>query len=167
VTKLNGLGRDAILASLPSMSKADLEAIQVVIGSLLRQGGSKAGLPQNDKPALLFGAMATVINLSQGYVPFVSTASGKAFAKNAPLALAFADRFTLARKAELAALLRWLMALMANDLLRQKIPVGPKTMSEALARLPEIFDRAYPGYMEACLTNLLLERVLKKQEKRK
>lgn len=151
------LTKDQIIGALPTLGHADLKAINAVTAHLLGQGLPDPQNHPNGPQAWLFVALQGVLN--GAYRPPDSL---KAFNKNAPAVIKFvADGFGvhfLDKKVEAMALLNGLVCLLRDDLKDRKVPVTYKTMTEHLPRLPEVFERSFPGYLDSGLAGLFLVR---------
>lgn len=154
--------KDDILAALPGLTVTDLKALQTLIGALLAEKVSTVSPAQNSQQALLFEALRAALDMPQGYTAFVNTPAGCTFNKNAPVMLAFIENtFKGAanwRKAARLAGMRWLFDLLTRSLRDSNIPVTRNTLCEAMVRMPEVFEHAYPDYIKSGLGAMLLFR---------
>ena len=163
-TSLRPVSKDQILGSLPTLTKADLQALQTVIGGLLGNGATKQAPNPNDPQVWLFEALAATLHLRQSYYPaFMASPVGKTFNKNAPVALGFmTDVFEVAMGSKTSAigLMRYLLGLLVADLKVKKVPVTRNSIVSNLIRLPEVFENAYPGYIQSGVAKLVMLSVI-------
>lgn len=151
--------RDDILAALPKLTRNDLLALQGVILSLL--GASK---PDDlSHPSLkLYSALTAICGASVPYATFLLSNHGKLFKKNTPAVMEFiAATFpNLKTKVEEQAVMRLVLGLVVDDLaarLRAKPSMG--MVASNLPRIPELFENAYPGYLESGLAHLIADKI--------
>ena len=150
--------KDTILAALPLLSPNDLLALQTVIDELLGQRAAQGPVAQNNPQAWFYEAMAGLLNSPQSYASFRVTTAGKQFIKNAPVMVDFVLlNFEQAKghKLKAMALMRHCLELLANDLRHKKVPVTRGTLTSNMARISEVFENNYPGYINGGLVGLI------------
>ena len=155
--------KDQILAALPTLSKGDLKAIQTVIGGFLVNGGSNEAWPPNNQQAWLIEAIWAASGQHTSRV--IGRTFKLAFNKNATAALSFMeDSFkpSLDNKVLALGAMRYLLSLLADDLKAKKIPVSPTTLVINLGRLPEVYEAAFPGYIQSGLAGLITNSIFGK-----
>lgn len=161
------LKRDQILAALPALSKADLKAIGAAVAALSAGGPTTNPEAPVGPQAVVFDAMAALCGARMGWGRFSTSASGKHFSQNAPVFSEFMQRAfgaALHRKVARLALAKLLLGLLANDLIKRRAPVSMGSLALNLHRVEEVFDRAYPGYLQAGLCNLVCQAALGKDK---
>ena len=153
------LTKNDILASLPSLNKADLEQLQAVIGKLL--GGSVE--PADPLAVDCFDALANALGLSIRLSNLTPALQGK-FNKKVVYVINFLNTDFAGwqdNKTKQIKFLRYMFALVKHDLETViKIQPTPTTMINNLHRMPEIYDSCFPGYRACGLASMVLEHVV-------
>jgi hypothetical protein len=141
--------KDQILAALPELSKADLHALQTVINGLIG--------PSSD----LTGPRAYLIDALKVYkLNPVSNPQKSAFNKHAPAAIDFmTEHFgtPMENKATAIALWRYVLLLLVDDLKGMGyVIISAKSVCLNLHRIPEVFNKSFPGYGKGQAAMLIL-----------
>lgn len=152
--------KEKVLALLTSLPKADLEAVQSVIASLL--GAQGANL--DPVTALVFEAISGALNGPTGALTLGAMPSSlqKALADKAPGLISFFDEhFKGWNKSKTLQILfvREMLLLLHNDLVAIGVKPTYKTMIFNLYRMPIAFETAFPEYLHCGLGSVFLKRL--------
>lgn len=151
---------EAMLASLPSLSAADLRALHdraavlLSIGGGARQQGKAAKLTADTFSSTLYDALTAELQQrtrasSAPYAVFLRTGAGKRYEQAAVLAQTAHERwYRSVTKAALISMCRMYAELIFDYLASCSLPAVWDTVSWAVQSLPVIVDQAYPGYAE-------------------
>lgn len=156
--------KDEIIAALPSLTRPDLEQIHALASSLL---GGHLGNVAGPAPTLagpLIEALGGAINAAMPLSNLTGTTTGKTFQKHLPAVGKFLDAHFngwSTNKLTQTAFLHMLMGLLRDDLKERGVTPSLGIMVSNLGRLPEIFDNAYPQYLEAGLGDMVLRHFKK------
>jgi len=157
------MSKDEILTALPSLKRADLEAIQAMATSLL---AGCVGVASNKGTAqqTTFDALAATISRPMPYSS-LTPALAKHYEANFPNLIIFFDRHFKgwdSNKITQTGFLRMIFGLIAADLKgREAIPsVG--SLIYNLPRIYEIVDNAFPGYLKANMGHMILKMFKKR-----
>lgn len=164
MTKIEGVKKDQILEALPGLSASDLTMIQATITGLLGGRIGNVAAPAGTLAAPLFEALCGAVNATVPLSNIVGTPTGKTFQKHVPPTQQFLDRYFKGwdRQAIVQmAFLRMLMELLCEDLKTRGAAPTVGVMVTNLLRLPEIFENAYPGYLDAGLGDMVLRHFTK------
>ncbi len=146
--------KDQIMGALPSLSQDDLKAIKTLAGALLQRGAPDTQNNPENAQGWLFVALAGVLNMGRGL-----PGSSKPFNKNAPVFLGFVAAYfakALHRKVDALAVMTALLRLISADLKAKHVPVTFNTMSNNLPRVAEIYEVAFPGYLDSGIAELFI-----------
>lgn len=159
--------KDRILAALPKLAQADLEAIHAMSGALLN--GRTAALPvQGGEPALtIFNALAATAGAAIS-LQTLSPKLRKAFdGKVGPLECYLSRHFSGWDKHKLSqmAFLQALFDLLKTNLMALELTPSLTLMINNLHRMPRIIEDAYPDYLQAGLGDLILKHYRVKNDR--
>lgn len=151
--------KDDILAALPKLTRPDLEAVQAVCTSLLggRTGHVAAGA--TTLAAGIFEALTGALNVSMSYSN-LPTATERQFRQKLPTFTSFLDKSFEGwnkNKVSQLAFLKMLFELLIADLRKRGAQPTIGIMVVNLNRMPEVFNDAFPGYIDAGLAKLVLK----------
>ena len=152
-----------ILASLPKLSHAELQEISAVIGHLLTAGAAVPIDEANPQVALSFDALSAALKLTAPLSSLPPALAVK-LAKQADPLWVFSHQHFEGwddNKLKQIAFLRLMFKLLKDDLTRIGIKPTYTTMVHNMHRMPEVFDSAYPGYRDAGLAYIILNRLIK------
>lgn len=154
--------KDELLAALPLLKRADLEAVHVTAAALLGGRLSSVTSPASPLVVLTYDALTTTLGLTVPYSAFMGTVPGKRFESRA---VSLGDFLTKAikgwdeTKVLQIAVLRLIFELLKENLKRRKINPTMASMTYNIGVIPKVFDDAFPGYIEAGLTAGILKRL--------
>lgn len=143
-----------IIAALPSLSVKGLAQVGAAVAHLVAQTAPAA--PQSP----LYGAVATVLGSQVSYAAFQRTGVHDHWQKNATTVTEFISvNFPEAASSTVLtiAIMRYLVQLLVSDLQRRSIPVSLGTIATHLARIPAVFEVAFPGYLAAGRADIVLK----------
>ena len=152
--------KDLILGALPSLKPADLQAIRAACEALLGQKAGKVAPKPNSPQAWLYEALQAVLGTN---LNTVSLTGGKQLDKNMPMAVDFFTKSfapAMKNRTKAVAVMKYVLNLLVVDLKYKKVPILPGTIATNLPRLPEVFDRCFPGYIHSSLTGLILNLMM-------
>jgi hypothetical protein len=163
VTKNAGVSKDQILGALPALNASDLTMVQAAVNQLL---GAATGATEPGAGPLgetVFSALGAALGLS---VPFAALPSdiARRFKNSLPPLVTFLDtNFDgwQANKITQLAFLRMLFGLLVDDLKRRGVNPMIGIIIVNMVRLPEVFNAAFPGYLEAGLGGVILKQCVK------
>lgn len=156
--------KDHILAALTTLTRPDLEAIQAVCSSLLGGRMGNVAAPANPLAGPIFNALSRAVNATVSLSNLTGTTAGKTFEKHLPAVGKFLDAHFKgwdSNKLVQTAFLSMLMELLRDDLKARGVTPSLGIMVSNLGRLPEVFDNAYPSYLEAGMGSLILNHFRK------
>jgi hypothetical protein len=158
--------KDLILAALPTLTRPDLEQVAAMAQTLLGGRVGNVEPPASPLAAALIQALGEAINAPVPLSNLTGTTTGKTFQKHLPAIGKFLDAHFSnwsTNKLTQAAFLHMLMELLRDDLKERGLTPSLGIMVTNLGRLPEVFDNAYPGYLEAGLGDMVLRHFRKVQ----
>lgn len=154
------MGKDEILAALPKLDRAALEAIQAVTTTLLQGRTGAIGTADHGLTQHAFTALAATLGQPTAYKTFACTEAGKRLQKRLPEFEVFLDKAFEGWGRNLIsqqALFQMLFGLLADDLSSRGVRPTLGIMVMNLGRLPEVFDAQFPGYRQAGLGKMVLK----------
>ncbi len=142
-----------ILAQLPKLSQQELATIKAACDHLLDR--------KQEVPLLYLSMLDLLGQKGPSYASFQRTVSWKPWQKNLLEVSAFIEKLwpDLTRVQE-ASINCFLLQLLAGDLKYLKVAVTIGSISSNLGRVPEVFDRSFPGYRENGLAGLVLKTMV-------
>ncbi len=158
--------KDQLLSALPSLTRPELEQVAAVAASLLGGRIANVAVPASPLAAPIFEALSVAANATVTLENLSGTTAGKGFAKYLPAVTKFLDAHFEGwayNKLVQSAFLSMLMELLRDDLKERGVKPTLGVMVNNLGRLPEVFDNAYPGYLEARMGGLVLQHFSKVQ----
>jgi hypothetical protein len=152
----------SIIATLPTLTKADLAAVRGAADALL---GPQAA--PTDTPATpLFEAVTRALGLRLGFAAFSQTATYKPYKRGEQ---AIADFLGTAFQAPrdrvtLNAMMQLLIECLTDDLKARRVPLSLGTLCNNLERAPQVFRDAFPGYIESGHGSIILRQITGKNK---
>lgn len=138
-----------ILAQLPRLTQQELATVRAACDHLLDK-------PQ-EVPNLYLAMLRILGQKGPSYASFQRTASWKQWQKNLQEVTAFTEKlWPDMTKVQEASLNNFLLQLLVDDLNYLKVVATIGSISSNLGRVPEVFDRNFPGYREAGLAKVVL-----------
>jgi hypothetical protein len=158
-TKSANAKLQGMLKELPKLSKAEVATLQKAIAFLHDAPNPVELSPFED---LVYSSLMTTLGKRVPYRQFVESAHGKAYKRD----ISFTEQFfePLLRGTPRVvnnAFMRNVWRLAAEDLQRRNIPVGINSMAYSVSRLPDIFNAAFPGYVDSGAVNLIFKSLKK------
>ena len=155
------MSKDAVLALLPKLKPAELEAVIAVANNLLSRAytGANAG-PATPLAALTIEAIGAAIGLTGGHAnlpPKVIAALDRRLPDMTAFFNAHFEGWD-SNKVGQQAFLRMLFDGLRDDLLRRGIKPNYTTMINNLPQLRRVIDGLFPGYIDGGATGLLMRR---------
>jgi len=158
------MNKDSILAALPTLTRADLEAVHATAASLLGARGAMVASTATSPAADLFEALSGHLNVTAAYATVAGTKPGKLLIKNAPAAYKFFNAhfpgWDESRVTKLA-FLHMFADLLVSDLKERGVTPTFGIIVANLIRLPEVFENAFPGYLENGMGHLVVKNITK------
>ena len=158
--------RDQILAALPALKPNDLKAIlratEGLLGEAARVPKAKAKTAPEGPTGWLYDGLLGATGLTLSWNQFAPSQAGKQFTKWAPDVVSFAQSSfpeQMIKKASGYAIIRLLLDLILADLRKRKIPVTLNTITIHMQRVQDIFNDAFPGYLETGLGSLIAKQM--------
>lgn len=151
--------KDKILAALPKLERVDLEAVHAIAGSLLAGATGPSNSAAVPLAPMVFDALVTAIGATMPYSSYSPTAT-RQFEKRVPDLIKFLDtHFTGWDRNKVAqiAVLRMLFGLIADDLRGRGVKPNIGTMVVNMGRIADVFDGAFPGYLESGIASVVLK----------
>lgn len=116
---------------------------------------------------LFYNAMSVALKELGNVLPPVDvyinkTKHGKELLTAAPKVDAFIDRVLhpiVVSSADRGRAHNVIARLLIDSVLHYGAPLGPKTVVEAIERLPSAFDDSFPGYIESGLASRILQKI--------
>jgi hypothetical protein len=144
------ISKDEILVALPSLNRAELEAVQATAGHLL--GGRVSGAPNGatTAPQVLFDALAATVARPIPYSMLPANLT-KQYEAHFPSLVIFFDRYFKgwdSNRTTQTGFLRMIFSLMAADLKVRKVAPSVQALIYSMPRIYEIVDSAFPEYLE-------------------
>lgn len=148
-----------IIAVLPTMPKKDLVKIQDMIKLLV---GNEEGDATNEEN-VVFQAMveelrSVGVRQATTYESFRQTAAFKPWKKGIKEVDLFLNtkfgKYSF-KKTDKHALCRLLFRTMLEEMRERGIPISLGSVAANVIRIPEMFERAFPGYLESGLAHLI------------
>ena len=145
-----------IIASLPTLSRADLSAVRGAADSLL--GPQATPLEQPATP--LYAAITRALSLKLGWGAFTHTSSYKQYKRGSEAITSFmAESFPALDQRLQTALHGLMIDCLVDDLRQRRIPLSMGTVCSNLERTPQVFRDAFPGYLESGHGQFIIERL--------
>lgn len=151
------------MAALPSLARADLEAVHGLCTHLLgatgtaQPGALGAGLA-------LYDALVTALGASVPYSA-LPTDSARRFRKAVPHFIKFLDTNFVgwdSNKITKTAFLRMLFTLLVTDLKGRGVSPSVNIIIVNMGRMSEVFDNSFPNYLENKLGHVILKQYARK-----
>lgn len=160
------MNKDAVLATLPTLTRPELEQVHAIATTLL--GGRTGNVAPAASPlaGALLAAVSEAVNATVTPSNLQGTASGRHFEKHLPSAIKFLNGHFEGwqdNKLVQTAFLSMLMELLRDDLKERGVTPSIGIMISNLTRLPEVFENAYPGYLEAGMGLVVLNHFKRQQ----
>lgn len=158
-TKLDALmpvTKDEILGALPSLSHADLLAVQALASALV--GGVGAALSLQG--AACFNALVSALGAQITYSAIEQTKTGKLFIKRLPDFIKFLDANFAgwdSNKLTQMAFLRMIFCLIKEDLQKRDVTPSLGMVVSNMLRIRDVFELAFPGYLSAGMGEVILK----------
>lgn len=151
--------RDQIIAALPRLSKADLQAVRGAADKLLGAGGTASGGPET----VAYGALCDLLGANQpwGRLP---EKWQKLWRTNWPPFYAFLTATfpeSLENKVLNVSLMKLVFETMVDDLKERGVPVSVGAVITNMPRVEAAFDTAFPGYRQAGLSGMIVRSMTK------
>jgi hypothetical protein len=144
-----------ILSQLPKLSQQELATIRAACDHLLDK--------KQETPVLYTSMLDILGQKGPSYSSFQRTASWKQWQKNLHEVESFYEKlFPNMTKVQEAAVNSLLLQLLVDDLKYLKVAITIGIVSSNLGRVPEVFDRAFPGYRQSGMAGKLLEAMVRK-----
>lgn len=158
---------DGIVAQLPNMTPSDLLKVRQLTDMLLGKGNETK--PANPFEQILFDAVRTElanvgIRQAIGYGSFTETKHYKSWRKNLGTVSEFIEEAFKGytnTEVQRIAICRILIKTMIRDFKMNGIPVSLGSIANNIHRIPQTFDRAFPGYLSSGLAYLVPRAMLK------
>lgn len=160
------MNKDDVLSALPALTRPELEQVYAVAGTLLGDRTSAITAPAPPLAAELVSAVSGACNAMVSHQTLAGTTTGKTFDKHLPAITKFLDHHFDGwshNKLVQAAFLSMLIELLKDDLRARGVNPSVGVLVGNLGRLPEVFDNAYPGYLEAGMGHVILNHFKKVQ----
>src|SRR5215469_8923731 len=142
-----------ITSNLPNYPKKELRVLRSQIDKILSK---------NDPPGPLFEVLLRAGG--NGGIPFSTfRQSGcyKAWKRDESLVMDFITKYWPRRKqVEINALKHFLFSLLGRDLKERGVKVTVTMLAFNVGDIPALFERGFPGYLEAGLANVILKRLV-------
>lgn len=152
--------KDEILAALPKLKRADLEAVAAMAGALLGGRISNVDAPATTLTATCWQALSDALNLTAGYAN-VPPAVRASFDKQLPNTIEFFNtNFKGWDDNQLGqlAFLRMMFEALRDYLKAGEIKPTYKSMINSMPHMGRAFDNLFPGYLEAGATSIIMAR---------
>lgn len=149
-----------IISSLPSLTQSELATIKLAIEQLQEPVPSQGV----DHTLIVFDALMKVLSIKMTFSDLQKTSVYKLWQRDAPGCLEFIEEtFPPVKRSRVTKLgvLCFVLEILRDNLKAGRIPVTVGTMITHLSRVPQVFDKAFPGYRESGLTDLILQRMKK------
>jgi len=153
-----------LLASLPSLSKADLATVCAAADSLLGLIGGLPATSNNPAATPLFDAVTHALGLRLGFAAFQATATYKTFRRGEVAVNDFVDAAfpEACDKVSRNAILIFLVECLMDDLKARHVPLSIGALCNNLERAPQVFRDAFPGYVENGLAHLIFKSMTRR-----
>jgi hypothetical protein len=151
----------SILARLPGLSAKELEIIIATATQLLDGKGGPSNAPASPLAGLVFDAIARALG-SPATLGIMPLALQKHLIKRVPeLTLLFDTCFPGWNRNKTVQInfLRYMMALLRDDLIELKFKPSPQAMIHNIHRLGDVIDNAFPNYRLFKLGPLLVRKM--------
>lgn len=157
--------RDEILAALPKLSTAEQKSIMAALVALGVKGGGQQAPTLSAQQRAVFDAIGHALNTKLAPGLLVRGVIAKHFDRCSTQMLNFVNHnfgFAMKGKVAMLALIRFMVVLVVDDLRKKRIRLTPGVVVLNLTRINEIFEDAYPGYLQGGLSKFLVNRILGK-----
>ncbi len=145
-----------VLRFLPHLSQQDLATARGAIEHLL------AKKVEDDPTLPLFSTVISLLGVRISFHAFRSTQAYKSWKRTAPAYLQFVDQtWPEASKVAKGAITAVLLDMLIDDLAGMGVTPTMSSVATGLERIPQLVDRAFPGYRKSGMTHLILEAMEK------
>lgn len=152
--------KDQILTSLPSLAKADLEAIVATASSLInaRTGAIEQGA--GTLPAIIFDAISSAANVTMPYTKLTPALKTMLSDKTGGLECYLNANFKGwdTNRVGQVAFIRMLVGLIADDLKSREILVSIKTCIMNIGIIPVLVENQFPDYIANGMTSFITKK---------
>jgi len=150
--------KDEVLRALPFFNKKELTDVHKVTELLL----GKVSGSFTEEETELYDVICLATNSTVPVTAFRATVTASEWRNKAPLALNFIrDAFpdTKRNKALRVAMMKFTLAMLVADLKARGVPIKTGSVVLNLGRLRECFGANFPGYLEAGLAHVIIEKM--------
>lgn len=147
-----------ILATLPTLTKADLATIRGAADSLL----GPTAAPNKQAATPTYDAITRALGLRLPFVTFARTPTYKSYKRGEEAVTQFiAENFPHVCDSRVTynGLLSVIVECLMDDLKQRTVPVSIGTMCANLERAPQVMRAAFPGYLEGGLSHIILDSI--------
>jgi len=156
--------KDEILAALPNLNRADLEAVKAITISLLGGRVSNVSNGATTAPETIFEALTAAISRPMPYSS-LPPALVKHYEANFPSLIIFFNKYFKgwdSNKITQTGFLRMIFGLIAYDLKERGATPSVGALIYNLPRIYEIVDNAFPDYLKSNMGHMILKMFKKK-----
>ena len=153
-----------ILAALPKLNQADLEAIQATAQTLINGRTAVSGKSATTVSLAVFNALQGAIGLNNAYAAIAPTKWGKQFEKQVPILIEYLNlnfKGWDKNKVVQTAFLSMIFELLVADIRKRHFGlngVGFGTAVLNMGQIPRVIDDAYPDYRENGMLGMVLKQ---------
>lgn len=143
-----------IMQALPRLKVEELATIKAGIEHLLKGNASDT----RDATEPLYDVVARAIGAKQSFQSFKGMRAFLTWKSKAPGVVLFIDElYPQAKLVAKQALMSMLVDGLITALKRHKVPITIGTMATNIARLPQVFETAFPDYRESGMQHMILK----------
>ncbi len=144
-----------ILAKLPTLTQKELATVRAACDHLLDK--------KQETPALYTAMLDVLGQAGPSYAGFQRTASWKLWQKHLHDVEFFITKlWPDMTKVQEVAIDNFLISQLVDDLKYLKVAVTVGSISSNLGRVPEVFERSFPGYRQNGLAGLVLQSMVRR-----
>lgn len=158
--------KDEVLAALPKLDRAGLEAVAAVTASLLAAHTAAPNGPAAPLAAMCFNALGAALNVTLSLQNAPATTQA-AFNKRLPDTIEFFNNHFKgwdANKVGQTAFLMMMFEALRDYLIRIGIKPNFGTMINNMPHLARAFDDMFPSYIENGMGDLIIKRIMRKSK---
>lgn len=145
---------NTILALLPKLTREQLATVRAAADHLLA--------PKEGDVSPVFDVLTSMLGYRMTYFQFLNGESGRNWGKNCASLDTFINTYLPCNNRIVrTAVTAFLLDLLRADLKQRCVPVTMRSMVVNFNRVPELFDSQFPGYRNAGLAHLVVDKITK------
>ena len=152
---------ESIITKLPALTQGELAQVRAAVDQLINTKQARGV----DPTVLVWDALMKALNTKISFAAMHDMSIYKQWKQHAPACLEFVEgTFPEVKRSKVTemAVIQFLLEALRDNLRAGRIPITVGTMVTHMGRVPQVFEKAFPNYLESGLTELVLKAMNKK-----